>query len=84
MVDGVGDSGVSEKSFQSKIDTGYNPGCCSGRSCTLETCGKLPEGKTCADCVFSARCSMIFGVDPDNTVCDFIPRRFRERKEKER
>lgn len=37
---------------------------------------RLPEGKTCGDCAHIVRCKMIFGVKPENTVCDFFPKRF--------
>ena len=36
----------------------------------------LPDGKTCADCVFVYRCTLIFGAEESNTDCDFFPRRF--------
>lgn len=41
---------------------------------------KLPPGKTCADCYHCYRCTRIFGAKPENTVCDFAPSRFHERK----
>lgn len=39
---------------------------------------KLPEGKTCADCVHVMRCTIMFGVNPENTSCDFEPIRFKQ------
>jgi hypothetical protein len=41
---------------------------------------KLPAGKTCADCVWCARCVTMFGAKPDNVVCDFAPSRFSQKK----
>lgn len=39
---------------------------------------KLPEGKTCADCVHADRCEALFGaVRRGFTSCDFWPSRFR-------
>jgi len=38
--------------------------------------GRLPAGKTCADCMWMARCRMLFGCNPTNTECDWIPHRF--------
>lgn len=36
----------------------------------------LPEGKSCADCKHIRRC-VAFGYSaPENTSCDFYPRRF--------
>ncbi len=39
---------------------------------------KLPEGKKCADCYYAKRCACMFGVSPENTLCDFAPSRFFE------
>lgn len=39
---------------------------------------KLPEGKTCADCVHVKRCTSMFGVNTTDTECDFGPSRFVE------
>lgn len=40
---------------------------------------KLPEGKTCADCVHGQRCDMLFGALRRRfTKCDFWPSRYRE------
>lgn len=36
----------------------------------------LPEGKTCADCVHTYRCTSMFGVKVTDTTCDFYPIRF--------
>jgi len=44
---------------------------------------KLPEGKTCDDCIYHSRCFGLGFSKPGNTSCDFHPRRFIERKEKE-
>lgn len=41
----------------------------------------LPDGKTCADCVHTARCVAIFGALPTDKRCDFYPVRFLERGE---
>lgn len=55
-------------------------GCCSDKSCTSDTCMDLPEGKTCGICVHASRCCMMFGHKPEDTYCDFFPRRFREKE----
>jgi hypothetical protein len=58
-------------------------GCCvdkksgSPRGCTPETCMDLPDGKTCADCRHVKHCVAMYDVKPENTWCDFHPRRFR-------
>jgi hypothetical protein len=36
----------------------------------------LPEGATCAGCIHLRRCVAIFGAKPENTWCDFFPRRY--------
>jgi len=38
----------------------------------------LPEGKTCGDCHFIAKCAAIFGRIPADQSCDFYPVRFLE------
>ena len=38
----------------------------------------LPEGKTCGDCVHSARCTAMFGHIPADEACDWSPSRFSE------
>ncbi len=38
---------------------------------------KLPEGKTCAECVQLPRCRALFSCKEENTECDFAPSRFR-------
>jgi len=37
---------------------------------------KLPEGKTCSDCMHCYRCTSMFGAEETNTTCDFYPVRF--------
>lgn len=37
----------------------------------------LPAGKTCQTCVWLDRCRKLFGVNPDNQVCDWSPCRYR-------
>lgn len=39
-------------------------------------CMYLPDGKTCADCKHSERCTTIFGAKLENTSCGFEPIRF--------
>lgn len=60
-------------------------GCCVdkkyGKGCTPETCMQLPDGKKCGDCVHIKRCKAIFGHTENDTVCDWFPRRFREKGE---
>jgi len=51
-------------------------GCCVDRACTPHTCMELPEGTTCGSCVHLSRCLRLFGCKPDNTSCDWFPRRF--------
>lgn len=41
---------------------------------------KLPEGKTCGDCVHCRLCHTIFGRIPEDQVCDWRPSRFREKE----
>ena len=40
---------------------------------------KLPEGKTCADCVHCRRCCLIFGGRSNSVECDFYPIRFSQK-----
>ena len=42
---------------------------------------KLPNGKTCADCVHVYRCTTIFGAKSTNTECDFYPIRYGGKEE---
>ncbi len=55
-------------------------GCCDdrkyGKGCNVDTCMQLPQGKTCVDCAHLSRCVAIFGHKPEDTYCDFFPRRF--------
>jgi len=48
------------------------------RGCTDDTCMRLPEGKTCGDCVHVVRCVSLFGATPTDRSCDFFPRRFQD------
>lgn len=43
---------------------------------------ELPEGKTCADCVHTRRCCLMFGHIPEDEVCDWHPSRFTPRTQK--
>jgi len=52
--------------------------CCIDFTCTPETCMELPNGLTCRDCFYCNRCVTMFGAKPENTKCEFYPRRFRE------
>ena len=38
----------------------------------------LPEGKTCGDCHFIAKCQALFDHIPADKTCDFYPVRFLE------
>ena len=64
----------------------HHGGCCVNffggypRACDASTCMNLSEGETCATCVHTSRCVAIFGAKPENTSCDFFPRRFRRRE----
>lgn len=55
-------------------------GCCVDRACTPETCMNLPAGMTCGQCVHLDRCTKIYGHKPEDTVCDWFPRKFRLRE----
>ena len=46
------------------------------KSCGPHNCMKLPAGKTCGGCSNFAGCKALFGCKPDNTQCDYFPRRF--------
>jgi hypothetical protein len=54
-------------------------GCCSDRSCAPDTCMVLPWPLCCADCRrYTRLCRLtIDGIEPEDRVCDFFPRRFR-------
>ncbi len=41
---------------------------------------RLPDGKTCADCVHCYRCCLLFGAKPENRECDFYPVRFQAKE----
>jgi len=51
-------------------------GCCVDKSCTQETCMRLPEGRACGDCHHIGKCALMFGKKPEDTSCDFFPRSF--------
>lgn len=55
-------------------------GCCVdkkyGKGCNEQTCMTLPAGESCATCVHVWRCTTIFGSKPEDTSCQFFPRRF--------
>ena len=53
-------------------------GCCTDKACTPATCMELPAGETCAACQFVKHCQRMYAVKPENTSCDFFPRRFRK------
>jgi len=53
------------------------PGCCVDKSCTPETCMKLPWNRTCGDCLNYDRCFSLFYCSPGRTTCDWFPRRFK-------
>ena len=40
---------------------------------------KLPDGKTCRDCIHHARCVTFGYTKPISTVCDFSPSKFQPR-----
>ncbi len=40
---------------------------------------KLPEGKTCGECIYFGHCKGLFGCPPTNTSCDWHPSRFTQR-----
>ena len=42
---------------------------------------KIPNSKTCKDCVHCKRCCSMFGANPQNTECDFYPVRFQDASE---
>lgn len=41
---------------------------------------KLPEKKTCSDCIHFKRCSAMFGAKAENEYCDFHPIRYRAKE----
>lgn len=43
---------------------------------------RLPDGRTCRQCVHFARCTFLIGVHPDSTVCDWHPSQFAEKLER--
>lgn len=42
---------------------------------------KLPEEKTCSDCIFCKKCCSMFGAEERNISCDFYPVKFIEKNE---
>jgi len=54
------------------------PGCCHAGDCTPQTCMRLPGNATCEQCFRFPFCLELIGIGPDNTVCDWFPRRFQE------
>ena len=40
---------------------------------------KLPDGKTCSDCLHLEKCVSLFGGDAGRSACDFFPSRFVDR-----
>ncbi len=40
-------------------------------------CMKLPEGKTCNDCIHVERCTTMFGSKRGDTSCGFEPIRYK-------
>lgn len=44
-------------------------------------CMDLPDGKTCADCIYVVRCTTMCGAKPENKFCGFEPVRFRLNKD---
>ena len=40
---------------------------------------KLPNNKTCGDCVHFKRCNYLFSAQLNYTNCDFYPIRFKEK-----
>ncbi len=43
----------------------------------------LPDGKTCADCIYVVRCTTMYGAKPENKFCGFELVRFRLNKDLE-
>ena len=37
---------------------------------------QLPDGETCKSCAHCKKCTSMFGVQTENTECDFNPSRF--------
>lgn len=54
----------------------YKPGCCIDKSCNSKTCMRLPQKETCGRCSRFDLCQKFVGVNKDNRVCDWFPRRF--------
>lgn len=38
----------------------------------------LPMGKTCHDCVHFSRCSWLIGIKGNETICDWLPSKFKQ------
>lgn len=56
-----------------------NSVCVSGGPFRVFQTLNLPSGKTCGDCVHTARCTAIFGHISEDRTCDFFPVRFQQR-----
>ena len=42
-------------------------------------CAKLPDGKTCADCLFVKGCALVSDVKPNSVFCVFDPICFKQK-----
>lgn len=51
-------------------------GCCRDKKCTPADCMALPVGNTCGECGHFQRCKWLLSRSPEETGCDWWPRRF--------
>lgn len=56
--------------------SGPEPDCCVEGVCTPATCTQLPEGETCATCLWIATCEEDGASVPSSTRCEYFPRKF--------
>lgn len=57
---------------------------CGGRDDCCACLSPIPDGGTCASaCAHVARCVALFGQQPDDTCCQWVPSRFLARAKRE-
>jgi hypothetical protein len=59
------------------LEEGFTPYASGDDEIDYDAAMRLPEGKTCGDCVHCRRCCTMFGHVPGDTSCDFYPIRFK-------
>lgn len=65
------------KPRQQSVEEGFAPYSQVEGEIDYDAAMRLPEGKTCGDCVHCRRCCAMFGHVPSDMSCDFYPSRFR-------